>query len=144
MLDRDGQQVSASQTRQCALANADHLAILNAIWTAETTPAREQHYRDQLMTSLPPTYQRIPAIRVDGYGGLCVPPSWPAWTSAKVLAAAIGERDLAGSRDLAAVIDARLRYRTGALVPAPAGPWSAQVPSIADPERRASPPRSPR
>ena len=54
----------------------------------------------------------------------------------QVLAAAIAERDLAGARDLAAVIGARLRYRTGALVPAPAGPWSAQVAAIADPERR--------
>ena len=129
--------MSASQTRQCALANADHLAILNAIWTAETTPAREQHYRDQLMNSLPPTYQRDPGhqgrwlwrtMRAAELAGLDV---------GQVLAAAIGERDLAGSRDLAAVIDARLRYRTGALVPAPAGPWSAQVPAIADPERRA-------
>ena len=56
---------------------------------------------------------------------------------AQVLADAIGERDLAGSRDLAAVLDARIRYRLGALVPLPAGPWSAQVPAIADPERRA-------
>ena len=55
----------------------------------------------------------------------------------KVLAAAIGERDLAGVRDLAAVLDARLRYRLGSLVPRPAGSWSAQVPGIADPERRA-------
>ena len=30
-----------------------------------------------------------------------------------------------------------LRYRLGSLVPHPAGPWSAQVPEIADPERRA-------
>ena len=49
VLDRDGQQLSASQTWQQALANADHLAILNAIWTAETTPAREQRYRDLLL-----------------------------------------------------------------------------------------------
>ena len=56
---------------------------------------------------------------------------------AQVLADAIGERDLAGSRDLAAVLDARIRYRLGALVPLPAGPWSAQVPAIADPERHA-------
>ena len=34
------------------------------------------------------------------------------------------------------MIDARFRHRTGALVPRPAGPWSAQVPDIADPERR--------
>jgi hypothetical protein len=44
---------------------------------------------------------------------------------------------LAGARDLAAVIDVRLRYRIGALVPAPARPWSDQIPAIADPDRRA-------
>ena len=54
----------------------------------------------------------------------------------QVLAAAIGERDLTGARDVTAVIDARLRRRTGALIPRPAGPWSAQLPDIADPERR--------
>jgi hypothetical protein len=54
----------------------------------------------------------------------------------QVLAAAIGERDPAGTRDLAAVIDARLRYRIGTLVPAQAGPWSAQVAVIADAKRR--------
>ncbi len=35
------------------------------------------------------------------------------------------------------VLDARLRHRTGALVLRPAGPWAAQLPEIADPERRA-------
>jgi hypothetical protein len=53
-----------------------------------------------------------------------------------VLAAAIGERDLAGARDLAAILDARLRYRIGSLVPAAASSWSAYVPAIADSERR--------
>ncbi len=56
---------------------------------------------------------------------------------AQVLTGAIAERDLAGARDIAAVIDARIRNRLGALIPLPAGPWSAQVPAIADPERRA-------
>ena len=53
---------------------------------------------------------------------------------AQVLADAIAERDLAGARDVPAVIGVRLRHR---LVPLPAGPWSAQVPAIADPERGA-------
>jgi AAA domain len=137
VLKRDGQQLSASQTRQRALANADHLAILNAIWTDQTTPAREQYYRDLLLASLPPEHRRElghqarwlwRTIRAAELAGL---------DTAQVLAVAIGERDLAGARDLAAVIDARLRYRTGALIPAPAGPWSAQVPAIADPERHA-------
>jgi conjugative relaxase-like TrwC/TraI family protein len=137
VLERDGQQLSASQTRQQALANADHLAILNGIWTAETAAAREQNYRDLLLAHLPPEHQREPGhqdrwlwrtLRAAELAGL---------DPAQVLAAAIGERDLTGARDLAAVIDARIRYRTGALVPAPASPWSAQVPPIADPERRA-------
>ena len=137
VLERDGEQLSASQTRQRALANADHLAILNAIWTAETTAAREQHYRDLLLASLPPGHRQEPGHQARWL--------WRTMRSAElagldvdqILAAAIGERDLAGARDLAAVIDARLRHRTGALIPAPAGPWSAQVPAIADPERRA-------
>jgi hypothetical protein len=137
VLERDGQQCSASQTRQRALADADHLAVLHAIWTDQTARAREQRYRDLLMRALPPEYRREPGhqarwlwrtMRAAELAGLDV---------SQVLAAAIGERDLAGARDLAAVIDARLRYRIGAIVPAPAGPWSAQVPAIADPERRA-------
>ena len=41
---------------------------------------------------------------------------------ARVLADAIAERDLAGSRDLAAVLDTRIRNRLGSLVPLPAWP----------------------
>ena len=56
VLDRNGQQLSATQTRQQALADADHLAILHAIWTAETAPARQQRYRDLLQAALPPEH----------------------------------------------------------------------------------------
>ena len=137
MLDRDGTQLSASQTRRQALADADHLAILNAIWTSQTTPAREQRYRDLLAAHLPPEHWREPGHRARWLWRTLRAAELAGLDPGDVLAAAIGERDLAGARDLAAVIDARLRYRTGALIPAPAGPWSAQVPAIADPERRA-------
>ena len=137
VLDRDGQQLSASQTWQHALANADHLAILNAIWTDQTTPARERHYRDLLLAHLPPEHRREPGHQARWLWRTLRAAELAGLDTAQVLAAAIAERDLAGARDLAAVIDARLRYRIGALVPAPAGPWSAQVPALADPERRA-------
>jgi len=137
VLDRDGQQLSASQTRQRALANADHLAILNAIWTNQTTAAREQHYRDLLLASLPPEYRRELGHQARWLWRTMRAAELADLDAGQILEAAIAERDLAGARDLAAVIDARIRYRTGALVPAPAGPWSAQVPAIADPERRA-------
>ena len=137
VLERDGQQLSASQTRQGALTNADHLAILNAIWTAETTAAREQNYRDLFLASLPPEYRREPSHQARWLWRTMRAAELAGLDAGQVLAAAIGERDLAGARDPAAVIDARLRYRIGALVPGSARPWSAQVPAIADPERRA-------
>jgi conjugative relaxase-like TrwC/TraI family protein len=137
VLDRDGQQSSASQTRRRALTDADHLAILNAIWTDQTTAAREQDYRDMLLAHLPPGYRREPGHQARWLWRTMRAAELAGLDAAGALADAIGERDLAGARDLAAVIDARLRYRTGHLVPAPAGPWSSQVPPIADPERRA-------
>jgi conjugative relaxase-like TrwC/TraI family protein len=137
VLNRDGQQLSASQTWQQGLADADHLAILNAIWTHQATQVREQAYRHLLWTLLPPEYRRQPGHQAKWLWRTLHAAELAGLDAAEVLAAAIGERDLAGARDLASVLDARIRYRTGALVPAPAGSWSAQIPAIADPERHA-------
>ena len=137
VLDRDGQQRSATQTRNQALADADHLALLHAIWAAETTPAREQAYRVQLMNSLPPGYRREPGHQAKWLWRTLRAAELAGLDPAGVLAEAIAERDLAGSRDIAAVLDARIRHRLGAVVPLPPRPWSQQVPALADPERRA-------
>ena len=137
VLDRDGQQLSASQTRQQALADADHLAILHAIWTARPPRPASSTTGTCSLAHLPPEHRREPGHQARWLWRTLRAAELAGLDPAQVLAAAIGERDLAGARDLAAVIDARIRYRTGALVPAPAGPWSAQVPAIADPERRA-------
>jgi hypothetical protein len=137
VLERDGQQLSATQAQRQALADADHLAVLNAIWTAETSPARNQRYRDLLMAALPPGYQQEPGhqakwlwqtLRAAELGGL---------DAAETLARAVGERDLIGARDIPSVIHARLRHRIGSLIPLAAAPWSDQLPEIPDPERRA-------
>ena len=133
----DGQLLSASQDRHRALTDADHLAILNAIWTAETAAAREQRYHDLLVTSLPPGYRQEPSHRAKWLWRTMRAAELAGLDAGGVLAAAIAERDLAGARDLASVINDRLRHRTGSLIPLPAGPWSAQVPAIADPGRRA-------
>jgi conjugative relaxase-like TrwC/TraI family protein len=137
VLERDGQLLSATQDRYRALADADHLAILNAIWNAETAQARQQRYRDLLLAHLPPGYRAEPGHQARWLWRTLRAAELAGLDAGQVLAAAIAERDLAGSRDVPAVIDKRLRHRTGSLIPLPAGPWSAQVPAIADPERRA-------
>jgi hypothetical protein len=50
--DRDGQELLAKQSWRQALAGADHLAVLHAIWTAETAPARSQRYQELLTAVL--------------------------------------------------------------------------------------------
>ena len=136
VVDRDGQLASATQDRHRALTSADHLAILNAIWTAETAQAREQRYKDLLAASLPPGYRSQPGHQAKWLWRTMRAAELAGLDAGAVLAAAIAERDLAGARDAAAVLDARLRHRLGSPVPPPAGPWSAQVPALADPERR--------
>jgi conjugative relaxase-like TrwC/TraI family protein len=137
VLDRDGQQHSATWTRRQALSDADHLAVLHAIWTAETTPPRQQRYRELLTGALPGHDHNQRSHRARWLWRTLRAAELAGLDPAQVLTDAIGERDLAGSRDLAAVLDARIRSRIGSPVPLPAGPWSAQVPAIADPERRA-------
>jgi conjugative relaxase-like TrwC/TraI family protein len=137
VLEHDGQQLSATQTRNQVLSDADHLAVLHAIWTAETTPVRYQHYRDLLTAALPPGYHAEPGPRDQWLWRTLHTAELAGQDPAAILAAAITERDLAGARDIPAVLDARLRQRLGSLVTLPPSPWSARVPAIADPERRA-------
>jgi conjugative relaxase-like TrwC/TraI family protein len=137
VLGRDGQQLSASQTWQQALADADHLAILHAIWAAETTPAREQRYLQLLKAALPPAYRQEPTHQAKWLWRTLRAAELAGLDAGRVLVGAAGERDLAGARDAVAVIDVRIRRRTGTLVPLPPPAWSAQLPAITDPERRA-------
>jgi hypothetical protein len=119
------------------LSNADHLAILHAIWTAETTPAREQRYRKLLMDALPPGYRQEPSHQARWLWRTMRAAELAGLDPGQTLAAAIAERDLTGARDVPSVIDARLRQRVNPLVPLPLGSWCGQVPDVADPERRA-------
>src|SRR5262249_46849817 len=119
------------------LANADHLAILGAIWTAETRPAHDTRYRDLVLDALPPGYRHqlshqarwlYQTLRSAELAGLDV---------AEVARAAIQARDLADPPDTAAVIDARIRQRVHPLLPRAQGPWSGRVPELPDPGRKA-------
>jgi hypothetical protein len=135
VISRDGQQMSATQTRRQALTDADHLAVLHATWAAETSPAREQRYQQLLAAALPPGFQPAAGHRDKWLWRTLRSAELAGLDARQVLADAIGERDLTGARDIAAVIDARIRRRAGTLVPLPAPAWSAQLPGIADPER---------
>lgn len=54
----------------------------------------------------------------------------------EVTQTAVRSRSLNGTRDVASVLDARMRAMVEPLVPLPLSPWSERVPEIADPERQ--------
>ena len=56
---------------------------------------------------------------------------------AEVTRTAIASRDLAGARDIASVLDTRIRQRVDPLLPQPQGPWTERVPQLPDSEHRA-------
>jgi len=101
VLGRDGAELSASEIRQRNLANADHLGILNAIWTAETRDGRNDRYRGLVMATVPPGYRQelspqagwlFRTLHIAELAGL---------DPAEVIRSAIASRDLAGARDIA-------------------------------------------
>ena len=80
VLGRDGAELSATQTRRRNLANADHLGILHAIWTAETTGARNDRYRDLVLAALPPGHRQDLSPQDRWLFRTLRAPNWPAWT----------------------------------------------------------------
>jgi hypothetical protein len=133
---RDGAAQSASQAWSQALADADHLAVLHAIWDAETTPARQRRYRALLESALSPGAGQHDSHKEQWLHRTLRAAELAGLDPGEVLTRAVAERDLTGARDIPAVIDARIRRRHGDLVPRPAPSWSAQVPQTDDPGRR--------
>jgi hypothetical protein len=136
ILSRDGAELSASAIRQRNLANADHLATLHAIWIAETTAARHDRYRDLVSAALPPGHRQALSHQARWLFRTLHAAELAGLDPAEVLGSAIAARDLAGARDIAAVLDTRIRPRVHPLLPQPQGSWTGRVPELPDPDHR--------
>ncbi len=137
ILSRDRAELSASAIRQRNLANADHLATLHAIWTAETQAARHDRYRDLVAAALPPGHRQPLSHQARWLFRTLHAAELVGLDPAEVIRTAIASRDLAGSRDVAAVLDARIRPRVYPLLPQRQGVWAGRVPRLPDPARHA-------
>src|SRR5215510_1438645 len=137
ILDRDGTQLSATETRARNLASADHLAVLGVIWAAETKPAHDTRYRDLVMAALSDEYRQELSPQAKWLYRTLRSAELAGLDPAEVARDAIASRDLTGARDIASVVDARIRQRVYPLLPQPQGPWAGRVPQLPDPSRRA-------
>ena len=81
VLDHDGQQHSATQTRNQALADADHLAAAARDLDRRDRPGpRPALPRPARRPPCHPATAPNPATRPGGCGAPCAPPNSPAWT----------------------------------------------------------------
>lgn len=135
MLANDGEELSATEYQDRALSNADHLGLLYPVMQAETAQFYTERYRELVFRELPAGYQGddlgpterwlYRTVRAAELAGM---------DPSEVIRRAVRTRDLDGSRDVAAVLDARIREQTGAAVPQSPLSWSEQVPEVADPQ----------
>ena len=139
VLSRDATELSASEYRERAFSDADHLGMLHAIWLDLTERADADRFRPVVESAL---------AEIWGIGGgseLDTPTArWLYRTMraaelagedpAVAVRSAVASRDLSGARDIPAVIDARLRRSVHGLAPRPCFRWSDRVPRVADPE----------
>ena len=137
VLGRDGTELSAAAIRQHNLANADHLGILHAIWAAETTGARHDRHRDLVLAGLPPGHRQPLSHQARWLFRTLHAAELAGLDPAEVIGTAIASRDLGGARDIAAVLDARIRERVHPLLPQPQGPWAERIPDLPAPDRHA-------
>ena len=136
VLERDGTEYSALETRQRNLADADHLAKLHAIWQGETRKPVTARYERELREQLPDYLKdaKLTGTSTWLYRGLREAEA-AGLSSREVLARAIQSGSLSDVRDVGAVIDSRVRQQTQGLVPQPPKPWSERVPEDDHQER---------
>ena len=124
VLARDGSELSATETLHRELSRADHLGILGGIWDDLTRRAQAAKYEQALRDALPAdlaqqalddpactwlwrTLREAEAAGLDG---------------AQVLRQAVASRSMAGARDIARVLDSRIRHMLDGIQPD--GTWS--------------------
>jgi hypothetical protein len=125
VLARDGSELSATETLQHELSRADHLGVLGGIWddvTQRVQTTRFEHaLRRALPTDLASQALNDPActwlwrsLREAEAAGL---------DGAHILRQAVASRTMSGARDIARVLDSRVRHLLDGVQPQPFRPW---------------------
>jgi conjugative relaxase-like TrwC/TraI family protein len=137
ILGRDSAEKSATEIQHEEAANADHLATFHAIWQGEIEKPRTERYRQILRDTLPAEHANAGSAPQATWLWRTLRGAEAAGLDARqVVEDAVRSRSLDGARDVASVIDARIRERAGSLPSLPPGTWASQVPEGVDAETR--------
>ncbi len=136
IMERDGTQLSATETRAAAWADADRLDLLNVQWQHVTRAAAQRRYEAAAAGVLTPA--QMEQVKKD-------PAAQWLWRSLReaeaaglnmgeVLDRAMARGSLAGAESVAKVVDWRIRQQITRLPALPARPLAEQVPATGDPD----------
>jgi hypothetical protein len=135
-LDREAAEDSATEYQRKSLARADHLGLLHARWADQVTTADREHYQRIVQDALPEEWRGQLSPQATWLYRTMKAAELAGLDAAEVTQTAIRSRSLEGTRDVASVLDARMRAMVEPLVPLPLGSWQVRVPEIADPQRQ--------
>jgi hypothetical protein len=134
-LDRKRGEDSATEYQRKSLVRADDLALLHARWADQIQTADRERYHRIVHEALPEEWRGKLSPQATWLYRTMKAAELAGLDAAEVTQTAIRSRSLDGTRDVASVVDARLRAMVEPLVPLPLSRWSERVPEIANPER---------
>ena len=135
-LDCEAGEDSATEYQRKSMVRADHLGLLHARWTDQVKTADRDRYQRIVQEALPEEWRGKLSPQATWLYRTMKAAELAGLDAAEVTQTAIRSRSLDGTRDLASVVDARMRAMVEPLVPLPLSPWTERVPEIADPEKR--------
>ena len=135
-LGREASEDSATEYQRKSLVRADHLGLLHARWADQVRTADYERYQRIVQDALPEEWRGQLSPQATWLYRTMKAAELAGLDAAEVTQTAIRSRSLEGTRDVASVLDARMRAMVEPLVPLPLSPWSERVPEIADPERQ--------
>jgi conjugative relaxase-like TrwC/TraI family protein len=132
ILGRDGTERAAIEIQRQNLVNADHLGKLNAMWMGETTALQRDRYTRLVKAAAPDA--DLDSAQATWLWRTLRSAEAAGLDAEQVIRRAVESRSLAGARDHASVIDARIRPNIGTAVPSRARKWAEQAPQVGNPE----------
>jgi hypothetical protein len=131
---RDDAELSATETRERALSDADHLGVLHAIWIDQCRAQAYDRYAQAVRDHAEPADAEEILSDTDRLWRTVQTAELAGLDGTQVIRVAIAGRSFTGARSHSAVLDARIRRTTGDLPPMVCGSWAERVPRFTDPE----------
>ena len=127
VLARDGSELSATETLQQELSRADHLGVLGGIWDDVIRREQAARFEHALCAArCPPTspVRHWTTRPAPGCGERCAKPKQPGSTAPGSSARRWRCGAMIGARDVARVLDSRVRRMLDGVQPQPFRPWA--------------------